>query len=161
MHLSRKDVVRHLGLALQQKDDKVLREHVEKLYAVLTAPDPRPNVAKHPPTWKQVTVGLTRAWRVTLHRDDAKFVEEIWQDFRARKISLDGTWATRQKDGKPLPIHKDGPLITFEFYNVTEEKPIRVRKARREKNTEKLKKLAAQASKEDLLELLKKLEAKL
>ena len=136
MKLEQSEVIRHLQLALGG-DDKHLRTCVGKLLNVLTQKHAKqPGMPEFPIRWEQGKEGSLEYWDVTLQRRDAKTVEEIFADYRMRK-NIPGQWRTFSKNGKLIPIKKDGPLITFRFVEVRPVIERRKKKAAKEINKKK------------------------
>jgi len=117
MKLEQSDIIRHLELALAG-DDEHLRSCVSKLVGVLTQRRVKqPGMPSLPIKWEHGKEGSLEFWDVTLHRKDAKTVEEVFADYRVRK-SIPGTWKTYSVNGRLIPLRKQGPLITFRFVEV-------------------------------------------
>ena len=116
MSLTKRQLVHHLELALKE-DDKEMRRRVNLLLRAANRKPPQPGVPKLFVSWSHTQFGGRSVWDVTLNRNDAKTVEEVFADFRSRK-KLTGNWKTYVRDGKVVPIAKEGPMFTFRFREV-------------------------------------------
>jgi len=162
--LSKKQILQHLSLALEQ-DEEELRRRVEILVNIHTRRKIRkaPGVPFYPITWehrvvKRTTSGfVVEEWQCKLHQLDAKFVEEVWADYRMRK-EIPGSWKTFTKDDKIAPLYKHGDILIFKFVSVPPE-IIQRKKESQAKKVDSIIADSANLSLADLEDMLVKLTA--
>ncbi len=163
MKLTKQDLLRHLELALSGQPEH-LREKVEHVVSLCQRHTKLPAVPQRNVLFSNGKTARREYWDVELCRKDAKFVEEVWADFMARK-KLHGTWRTATVKGQLSPVARDIDTgqITFRFLKVPDT--IRIPEDKDEKKKEKptlatTKESVKKMSKEQQVELLKILLAR-